>query len=104
MAGGPFPVLIQPNELVVIGGAAIGSVISSAPGKARARMIAALKRGFKDATPSKQDYLDLLKLLYELFGIMRREGILALENHVNERDKRSEERRVGKECRSRWSP
>jgi chemotaxis protein MotA len=29
----------------------------------------------------------LLKLLYELFGIMRREGILALENHVNERDK-----------------
>jgi chemotaxis protein MotA len=87
MAGGPFPVLIQPNELIVIGGAAIGSVLSSAPGKARGRLIGALKRGFKDATPTKQDYLDLLKLLYELFGIMRREGILALENHVNERDK-----------------
>jgi chemotaxis protein MotA len=87
MAGGPLPVLIQPNELVVIGGAAIGSVLSSAPGKARGRLMAALKRGFKDNIPSKQDYLDLLKLLYELFGIMRREGILALENHVNERDK-----------------
>jgi chemotaxis protein MotA len=87
MGGGPFPVLIQPNELLVIGGAAVGSVLTSAPGKARGRMIGALKRSFSDATPTKQDYLDLLKLLYELFGIMRREGILALENHVNERDK-----------------
>lgn len=87
MAGGPFPVLIQPNELIVIGGAAIGSVLSSAPGKARKRLIEAIKRSFKDTSPTKQDYLDLLKLLYELFGIMRREGILALENHVNERDK-----------------
>jgi len=87
MAGGPFPVLLQPNELIVIGGAAIGSILSSAPGKARGRLLAALKRSFKDSTPTKQDYLDLLKLLYELFGIMRREGILALENHVNERDK-----------------
>src|SRR5215471_2789187 len=87
MGGGPFPVLIQPNELIVIGGAAVGSVLSSAPGKARGRLLAALKRSFKDSTPTKQDYLDLLKLLYELFGIMRREGILALENHVNERDK-----------------
>src|ERR1051325_8073901 len=87
MGGGPFPVLIQPTELIVIGGAAIGSVLSSAPGKARGRMIAALKRSFKETTPTKGDYLDLLKLLYELFGIMRREGILALENHVDERDK-----------------
>ena len=87
MAGGPFPVLIQPNELVVIGGAAFGAVLASAPGKGRARLMNALKRSIKDSSPTKQDYLDLLKLLYELFGIMRREGILALENHVNERDK-----------------
>jgi chemotaxis protein MotA len=87
MAGGPFPVLIQPNELIVIGGAAIGSVLSSAPGKARSRLVGVIKKAFQEGTPTKQDYLDLLKLLYELFGIMRREGILALENHVNERDK-----------------
>jgi chemotaxis protein MotA len=87
MAGGPFPVLIQPNELIIIGGAALGSMLISAPGKARSRLVASVKRAFKDSTPSKQDYLELLKLLYELFGIMRREGILALENHVNEREK-----------------
>ena len=87
MAGGPLPVLIQPNELIVIGGAAIGSVLSSAPGKARSRLLGAIKRSFQDTAPKKQDYLDLLKLLYELFGIMRREGILALENHVNDRSK-----------------
>jgi chemotaxis protein MotA len=87
MVGGPFPVLFQPSELVVIGGAAIGSVLTSAPGKARARFMATVKRSFKETTPTKQEYIDLFKLLYELFGIMRREGILALENHVNERDK-----------------
>jgi len=87
MAGGPFPVLIQPAELIVIGGAALGTLIISAPGKARGRLLAAVKRAFKDSTPKKEEYLELLKLLYELFGIMRREGILALENHVNERDK-----------------
>ncbi len=59
MGGGAFSVLIQPNELIVIGGAAIGSVLSSAPGKARSRMMQALKRSFQDGSPSKQDYLDL---------------------------------------------
>src|ERR1051325_8419407 len=31
-------------------------------------------------------------------------GNLAQLCHINPRRKRSEERRVGKECRSRWSP
>jgi chemotaxis protein MotA len=87
MSGGPFAVLWQPNELVVIGGAAFGTLITGAPGKARSRLMLAVKRSLKDTQPKKQDYMDLLKLLYELFGIMRREGILALENHVNEREK-----------------
>lgn len=83
MHGGHLGVLIQPNELVIIGGAAVGSVIISAPGSARAALIASFKSGFKDTTPKKQDYLDLLSLLFELFQLMRREGTLAVENHVS---------------------
>ncbi len=84
MAGGPLPVLIQPNEFVVIGGAAIGSLIISAPGKVGSRVISAFKHGFKVDSPTQADYVDLLKLLYQLFQIVRREGLLALESHVND--------------------
>jgi len=84
MAGGPFAVLLQPNELVVIAGAAIGSLLVSAPGKVTGRVLATFKKGFKVENVSKQDYMDLLKLLYQLFQIVRREGLLALESHVND--------------------
>lgn len=85
MAGGPLPVLIQPNELIVIGGAAAGSLVISAPGRAMKRVTAAFKRGFGDHTPKKQDYLDLLKMLYQILALIRREGVLALESHISER-------------------
>jgi chemotaxis protein MotA len=84
MSGGPFAVLVQPNELVVICGAAFGAMLISAPGKVTNRVFAAFKRAFKFASVTKQDYTDLLKLLYQLFQIIRREGLLALESHVND--------------------
>lgn len=84
MSGGPLGVLFQPNELIIIGGAAFGALLISAPGKATARVNRAFKSGFRVENVSKQDYMDLLKLLYQLFQIVRREGLLALESHVND--------------------
>jgi len=84
MGGGPLPVLIQPNELIVIGGAAAGTLVISAPGKVGRRVLNALKKGFKVDAPTMVDYVDLLKLLYQLFQIVRREGLLALETHVTD--------------------
>lgn len=82
MAGGPFPVLFQPNELVVIGGAAFGTLVISAPGRVGKRVLAAFKRGFQSHSPSPEEYADLLKLLYGVFQLTRREGMLALESHL----------------------
>jgi chemotaxis protein MotA len=84
MGGGPLAVLIQPNELIVIGGAAAGTLVISAPGKVGRRVLNALKKGFKVDSPTIADYVDLLKLLYQLFQIVRREGLLALETHVTD--------------------
>jgi chemotaxis protein MotA len=86
MAHGPFAVLVQPNELVVIGGAALGSLVISAPGKVMSRVKHSLGMGFKIDVPTKNDYMDLLKLLYQIFSVMRRDGVLALEGHVNQPD------------------
>jgi len=84
MAGGPFPVLIQPNELVVIGGAAVGTLIISAPGAVKGRVTGSFKKAFSSHPPSKTDYVELLKLLFHLFQVMRREGALAMESHVQD--------------------
>jgi outer membrane protein OmpA-like peptidoglycan-associated protein len=78
MAGGHFPVLIQPSEFVVILGAAVGTLITSAPGLMKKRVMHAFKAALKDATLKKSDYLDLLKCQYELFMLARRQGVLAL--------------------------
>lgn len=89
MSGGPFPVLFQPNEFVVIGGAALGTLIISAPGQAMKRVIATLKKGFSGHAPRKAEYLDLLKCLYSIFQVMRRDGVLALESHLSDPHKSS---------------
>ena len=87
MAGGNFAILIQPNELVVIGGAALGALIVSAPGNVRSQVMGAFKTAFTGKMPTNQDYLDLLKLQYEVFSFIRKNGAVALDEHVNDMEK-----------------
>ena len=84
VAGGHFGVLIQPSEFIVILGAAVGVTITSSPGLMKKRIIHAFKVAMKENIPSRKDYLDLLKCQYELFMLARRQGVLALETHLNE--------------------
>jgi chemotaxis protein MotA len=84
MAGGHFPVLIQPSEFVTIIGIAVGTLLTSAPGLMKKRVIHALKTAMKDTIPKRSDYLDLLKCEYELLMLARRQGVLALEAHAGD--------------------
>jgi chemotaxis protein MotA len=95
MAGGHFGVLIQPSEFVVIIGAAAGSLLASAPGKMRSRVFHVVALAFKDATPKTSDYMDMLKLLYELLSFSRRNGLVALEPHVTDPKKSDIFKRYG---------
>ena len=54
-------------------------------------------RDVKEASPSKATTLDVHELYYLLSEIK-------VKNIMTSNHRRSEERRVGKECRSRWSP
>jgi len=84
LSGGPFAVLVQVNELLVIGGAAIGTVVVSAPGNVRGRIFAAFGKAFSGTMPTKAEYLELLKLQYEVFTFIRKNGAVALDEHVND--------------------
>ena len=84
MGGGPFPVLIQPNGLLVIIGAAFGTLVAAAPGRMRERLFGTIVKAFSGSVPTKADYLELLKLEYEVFAFLRMHGAVALDEHLDD--------------------
>jgi chemotaxis protein MotA len=81
-AGGDIVLLIQPAEFVVIVGAAVGSLLISAPPAVMKKIVKTLPGIFKSHAYSKEDYLDLLKAFNDLFLLAQRDGLLAIEKHV----------------------
>ncbi len=77
-------VLLQPAELVIIGGGAAGIILISNPRRSL-RAIASAFGSLRKRKPYTQEtYLGVLKLLYVLFQYGRRSGMAALESHVEE--------------------
>ena len=81
-AGGPFLVLIQPAEFMIIGGAGLGALLASAPKNVLQRLLHKSIGALKGATVSKTTYLSVLKLMYELLYMAQKEGLIALEKHI----------------------
>src|SRR5271167_2839070 len=84
MEHGNIRVLIQPAELVVIGGASIGTVLIANPLHILKQIAAGVAGVFGGSKFSKQRYLDSLKMMYELLNKARREGLMALEADVED--------------------
>ena len=87
MAGGNPLGLIQPAEFITIGGMAFGSMVISTPMKILKQCFAKLLGSFKGGHISKQLYMDLLVMMFKLFSLARKNGLLALEPHISEPDK-----------------
>jgi chemotaxis protein MotA len=81
--GGAFGVLFQPAELIIIGGAAIGSLICSTPAAVLKNTAAQLK-GVMSGGTSAADYKDLLAMLYQLFKQVQQQGVMSLESHFDD--------------------
>ena len=79
--GGNPMALYQPSEFLIIGGAALGQLVISTPGSVLKAMIANLIGMMKPAA-TKDDYIDLLTMLYNLFRLAQQSGVMALENHA----------------------
>ena len=84
MAGGHVEALIQPSELVTIGGASLGGMIVMAPKKVLIDMFKGILATLKGPSVTKASYGLLFQLMYDLMKTGRRDGLLALESHLSD--------------------
>jgi chemotaxis protein MotA len=83
MEHGKFLVLLQPAELVIIFGAAIGTVVIANPLPVLIQIGKGLIGVFSGSPFTKARYLETLKMLYELFSLSRKAGTAKLEEEVD---------------------
>ena len=86
LAGGHMGALLQPIELLMIGGAAVGSFLVGNTAKTIKSTLKALPTVLKGAKYKKDNYMELMALLYELLGKVRKEGLMSIENDVENPD------------------
>lgn len=82
--GGAMAVLWQPAELIIIFGAAIGILLLGTPQKILSALGKRIPQIFKGSGINKPTYLELLRMQFEVYSVIRKGGMLALENDVAE--------------------
>ena len=87
MEHGNLRVLIQPAELLIIGGAATGTVLVANPLHIIKKILAGMGGVFKGSEFNKQTYINTLKMMYELLNKARKDGLMVLEGDVEEPEK-----------------
>jgi chemotaxis protein MotA len=84
MEHGNLKVLMQPAELVIIFGAAVGTVLIANPLQVVIRMAKGMGGVFGGSRFTKAFYLENLKMLNEIFSYARKSGMAKLETDVEE--------------------
>ena len=87
MEHGNLKVLMQPAELIIILGAAIGTVLIANPIHILMKILSGIGGAFGGSPFNKQRYLDSLKMMFELFSRARKEGLMSLEADSDAPDK-----------------
>ena len=84
MEKGPLLVLMQPSELIIIGGAAIGTMLAANPMHVLKKIMNGVARILGGSKYSRQRYVNALKMMFQLFNKARKEGLVGIENDVEE--------------------
>lgn len=84
LAHGDLANLMHLSELVVVGGMSVGMLVVASSKQVLADLIGDIKKCVQGGGVDKEEFMDLMKLLYELFMIGRRNGLIALDEHVSE--------------------
>ena len=83
LSHGKIGALIQPFEVMIIGGAALGAFLQSNPGYMTMKV---LKKSLKmfSSRFTHAFYIDILSLVYEILNKSRREGMMAIEADIED--------------------
>ena len=84
MEHGIVKVLLQPAELLIILGAAIGTVLIANPLHILKKIAAGIVGVFTGSKFTKERYVATLKMMYDLFNKARKEGLMGMEADVEE--------------------
>lgn len=84
MSKGPFPVLVQPSEYLIIIGAVLGALIGYAPLPVFIKIVKSIPTIFKGSGIDKNTYTELMGLLLTIFNVIRKEGVLGIEKDLSE--------------------
>jgi chemotaxis protein MotA len=87
IAGGQLPALFHVSELFVVGGTALGTVIVSTPLSVLKALGSDLGSLTKPAPFTRGLYLEALKMMFELFQTAQRDGLVAIESHIEAPEK-----------------
>lgn len=87
MEKGHLLVLLQPSELVIIFGAALGTMIAANPLHVLKKIALSMVHVVQGSRYSKQRYLDSLKMMLLLFNKARKGGLIELESDIEEPEK-----------------
>lgn len=83
LAGGHLAAVFQPLELLIIGGAALGSFIVGNSTTVLKSVSKALPGVFKGQKNAKTMSIELLSLLYALLNKARQQGLMSLETDID---------------------
>lgn len=83
-SGGKIEIIMEaaPHELATILGAAIGAYMISNSGGILKATFKEILLAFKGSKWKKQDYKDLLCLMFSLCKLMKSKGLIAVESHI----------------------
>ena len=81
--GGHVEVLMQPWEVVIICGAALGTFLVANPMKVVKDTGKALMEAFKQSVPKEKDYLEVLGVLHSLMRELRSKSRSEVEAHID---------------------
>ena len=87
MEHGNLAVLFQPAELVIIGGAALGTILIANPMHVIIALIKSVLGALKGSPFTKKFYLEQLMMLNDIFVYARKNGMAKLEGDLDEPDK-----------------
>jgi len=84
LSHGNLATLWQPYEVLIICGAALGAFVISNPPKVIKAALGGMLGLLKGAKYGKKEYLDLLSLMFTIFSEARKQGMMAIEEHIED--------------------